>query len=681
MKRMLYGVLAMVSSLVACGWAAADGAADLEKLAGQPCRVTWTLAEGGRTGLSDAKTFSLWALDTQAKKGPVRLLEGTGYWVKPLLSPDGSKVIYTDLGGKQARIRMVSLEGGKPVDVVAGMAACVRRDAASGHDWLYYRAGREKGSAVWRCRLDKPEDRQLVYGHGPTDHDICTYLTVSGDGAQMAAAFPWPECGLASLPNGRWKKTTGGCWPSMAPDLSYRSWVFEGPHRGVHLFDRDGTNQRRVDFGQAPGVGKGEVYFPRWSNHAQFMIMTGPGVCGSDANVLVGKFDEGATRITAWANVTGKKGAYFYPDLWVQGAPAYKFAAAAEVAALDTQPDGKLSDQWPATTRGLLFLWQLSTAQNEVLTGENKRRVCRVDAQGSARPGWPGALSPSGGYFAATDFAGAVLEACRQSQQFTLEVTCTPANVTQVGPARMVTFSADAGRRNFTLGQEGDTLVFRLRTTQTGENGINPQTTLGKLQAGKPHHVIVTYTPGKLTWWLNGQRGQSTDVRGDLSNWEAMSLLLGDEVGGQRAWRGRLEGIAIYGRALSDPEAAAKWKQYSALLGARKAPARVEVEARLVSKVTIPDPAQMAQYPRCLVVYEYEVTKVLSGKLVEKRLAVTHWGILDRQVVAAVRDRAVGQVARLTLESFDQRPELASERRVESESPDVLSLWHDVTDE
>jgi hypothetical protein len=58
--------------------------------------------------------------------------------------------------------------------------------------------------------------------------------------------------------------------------------------------------------------------------------------------------------------------------------------------------------------------------------------------------------------------------------QLTLLVRMRTNNLEQSGPARIVTYSQDPANRNFTLGQIGDTLTFRLRTPNSGLNGLNP---------------------------------------------------------------------------------------------------------------------------------------------------------------------------------------------------------------
>jgi VanZ family protein len=85
-------------------------------------------------------------------------------------------------------------------------------------------------------------------------------------------------------------------------------------------------------------------------------------------------------------------------------------------------------------------------------------------------------------------------EKLKQNAQMSLAVTLSPESLEQKGPARIISLSQDTSYRNFTLGQSGKDLVFRLRTPITGENGSNPQITVPRVFADRhPHHVVVTY--------------------------------------------------------------------------------------------------------------------------------------------------------------------------------------------
>ena len=67
--------------------------------------------------------------------------------------------------------------------------------------------------------------------------------------------------------------------------------------------------------------------------------------------------------------------------------------------------------------------------------------------------------------------ASKVIKAVRKSHEITIEAWIKPANLTQTGPARIVTVSSDPSQRNFTLGQKGRAYETRFRTTSTSRNG------------------------------------------------------------------------------------------------------------------------------------------------------------------------------------------------------------------
>jgi hypothetical protein len=69
------------------------------------------------------------------------------------------------------------------------------------------------------------------------------------------------------------------------------------------------------------------------------------------------------------------------------------------------------------------------------------------------------------------DPASKVINAVRKSHEITIEAWIKTSNVTQAGPARIVTVSKDTGQRNFTLGQKGGAYEMRFRTTSTSANG------------------------------------------------------------------------------------------------------------------------------------------------------------------------------------------------------------------
>jgi len=139
----------------------------------------------------------------------------------------------------------------------------------------------------------------------------------------------------------------------------------------------------------------------------------------------------------------------------------------------------------------------------------------------------------------------------------TVEVWIETKNVSQKGPARIVSYSLNKALRNFTLGQDKQDLEFRLRSKQNDLNGAHPSVRCKKLfQAGVAQHLAVTYDYAREKVFLDGQKVHEELLPGgDFSNWDASyPLMLGNEATGNRPWSGKIFLIAIYNRDLSAAE-------------------------------------------------------------------------------------------------------------------------------
>jgi VanZ family protein len=97
-----------------------------------------------------------------------------------------------------------------------------------------------------------------------------------------------------------------------------------------------------------------------------------------------------------------------------------------------------------------------------------------------------------------------VSDRIREHGQFTVAATVAPCNLTQAGPARIVSRSIDVSSRNFTLGQQGRNLVFRLRTPTTGENGTEPEMVAHEVFRDKsPQHLAIIFDGERLNLFVN----------------------------------------------------------------------------------------------------------------------------------------------------------------------------------
>jgi len=139
--------------------------------------------------------------------------------------------------------------------------------------------------------------------------------------------------------------------------------------------------------------------------------------------------------------------------------------------------------------------------------------------------------------------------------EYSIEAWVIPDNVSQDGPARIVTYSGGSETRNFTLGQTLYDYNFLARSSESDANGmpmISTPANLEILQATL-QHVVVNYDPidGKSIYingeWISG----NPDVPGNLNDWDpTFALAVGNEADNQQLWMGTMRLLAIHNRVL-----------------------------------------------------------------------------------------------------------------------------------
>jgi hypothetical protein len=141
--------------------------------------------------------------------------------------------------------------------------------------------------------------------------------------------------------------------------------------------------------------------------------------------------------------------------------------------------------------------------------------------------------------------------------EYSIEAWVAPANVTQEGPARIVSYSGSTTARNFTLGQTLYNYDFLNRSSNTDANGEPAMSTPDAdevLQAAL-QHVVVNYDPvNGRSIYVNGQLINTVDPApgGNLSDWDdTFAFVLGNEVSGDRLWQGTIRLVAIHNHPLT----------------------------------------------------------------------------------------------------------------------------------
>jgi hypothetical protein len=166
----------------------------------------------------------------------------------------------------------------------------------------------------------------------------------------------------------------------------------------------------------------------------------------------------------------------------------------------------------------------------------------------------PGALSIDSNTLVQTaGTATKVINASEASNEVTVEAWVLPANLSQTGPAAIVTMSQNHVKRNVTLGQSGTAYSGQLRTSSTGQGGTQHSAS-GTASLTLSHVVYTRSSTGAVRIYVNGTQVATETLTGNLSSWSNYELALGGELSGTRYWTGDLHLVAIYSRALSSTE-------------------------------------------------------------------------------------------------------------------------------
>jgi hypothetical protein len=161
---------------------------------------------------------------------------------------------------------------------------------------------------------------------------------------------------------------------------------------------------------------------------------------------------------------------------------------------------------------------------------------------------------------ASTSDSRKISQLVQATGEYTVEAWVVPANVTQEGPARIISYSAGTDDRNFTLGQTLYNYNFLHRSSTTDGNGEPGHSTSDDdedLQATE-QHVVATFDPENgRRLYVNGVFTDDLDetAPGNLNDWDdTYALVLGNEASSNRPWAGKVRLLALHNRALTETQ-------------------------------------------------------------------------------------------------------------------------------
>lgn len=524
---------------------------EIKTVCGGRARVVWCQDAGdGSDAGAEGNSLRLMGFDTDDGRGERCILPGPANYAKPMLTPDGSKIIFSSR--PEQKIYLVGFDGSGLKSLASGFALDVWRDSLTETDWVYAGTLTNQPDSlivnVRRFRLDKPEVNEPVWSKTPLNIDN---FQLSASGRYACGVFPWPACGVAVLPDRDWTKYGDGCWPSLAPGGVQLFWIFDGAHRNLTVLQTATGKRWVVNINSAPGIDGFEVYHPRWSNHPLFMGMTGPYKIGTNANrirgggkdveIYLGKFAQDFKKIERWIQVTHNQSADFFPDLWLAASKERQAGQVlAEPSEIWLQENKKTSiDAWPVSYEGLVFFWQNKSKANMFAGPAGQvSQICRVEAKGRARFGRHFEMEPAGGAFIADGGAGELAEKYAENGQLAVEALITPENgnfnlvgsplvgdrsagrhaqarplhLNSAGKTNLlpiVGYSTQSGEWNFLLGQQGQQLIFKIRAAKGGPDYVIP---LGAVADEEPIHVIISCSASNVAYYLNGEQIFSKDA-------------------------------------------------------------------------------------------------------------------------------------------------------------------------
>jgi hypothetical protein len=298
---------------------------------------------------------------------------------------------------------------------------------------------------------------------------------------------------------------------------------------------------------------------------------------------------------------------------------------------------------WPTSPDGVLVVWTADNHYALGAAGRHEGRSLKLDDYGAGKLGFP-ALDRFGrwalpcgndGWVQLTE--GAANQAMGSAYDKTGELTIELVFATRQLRQRAGT---DINKHNDPDGASylvvvGDSVAGvmvqqlddELRLKVSGQ----PAVQIGKLTDTRPHHLVVTYKPGRVQAWLDGVRtADSADIQGKAKiNW-SRGVSLGREAKYKpAAWQGWIDAAAVYDRPLAEAEVKTNAAAFAKIIAARKMPERIVAEVNLVATSKTPTPEQIAPYRNALVINEYEVVSILEGKLDAKKIRVAEWGVRD----------------------------------------------------
>jgi len=270
-----------------------------------------------------------------------------------------------------------------------------------------------------------------------------------------------------------------------------------------------------------------------------------------------------------------------------------------------------------------------------------------------------------GGSFQFRDGNAFIATAVARTGAFTIEATITPLEIPAATTGTIISYGK-GDLEHVSLVQQGATLALRL-----GSAAPLPMTTLA---ADVRVQVVVACAAGAWRLFRDGLPA-GDGMLPAVAAWTPAKLTIGATDARTEPWRGRVEGVALYARALTAEDAV---RQVAATVAtARDVPPTTSVRFRgtLIQQATTPATTRLGTYSRVLTASEYRITGMIAGNYAQPTIRVFHWAILNRTRLP-LADRQPGSEHEMTVSPFADQPHLKAELQANLDDAAEAPLYY-----
>ena len=185
MFKRVVALLAFVAA--ACAGTSDDVApGPVRAFSGTHTRVVW-VQQDGKDPEAVGDGLVLMGFDSDDGRGERVILGERGSYVKPLITPDGNRIVYsTRPKPGPAEVFIVNWDASDRRKLGDGFALGVWKDPGNGRQWVF--AGTDitnwEFATIWRFPIDEPAAREIAWNHAPVSEwhllvaSNCTHATL-----------------------------------------------------------------------------------------------------------------------------------------------------------------------------------------------------------------------------------------------------------------------------------------------------------------------------------------------------------------------------------------------------------------------------------------------------------------------------------------------------------------------